>query len=221
MPLSYITHCCYKCWTFTFHPSLIWCNGGTLDANIVLQDSICCIYCNLIICSITMGKTQIVVQTFNLGDTEKNNDSKWKKQSLYQYWHHENLCTCFMSCYTSLPGGGGGGRGGVAVCCSLIAGVSYLNIWKYELLLDHRPNDASHLITVHLDNGILGHNTLCCIWKRHSHGYQAQVCVITCTCVQMLRHPLLWDIIQHRWVATLKEIIWLESLLNINNSTPE
>jgi len=74
-----------------------------------------------------------------------------------------------MSCYTSLPEGGGGrggrgGRGGgVAVWCSLIAGVSYLNIWKYELLLDQRPNDASHLITIHLDHGILGHNTLCCI----------------------------------------------------------
>jgi len=53
--------------------------------------------------------------------------------------------------------------GGVAVCCSLNARVSYLNIRKYELLLDACPYDASHLITIHLDHGILGHNTLCCI----------------------------------------------------------
>ena len=36
----------------------------------MLQDSVCCIYSNLIICSVTVGKTQIVVQTFNLGETE-------------------------------------------------------------------------------------------------------------------------------------------------------
>ena len=168
MSMPYNTCCCHKHWTFTFHPSLIRCNGGTLDANIVLQDSVCCIYCDLIICSITMGKTQIIVQTFNLGDTEQNTDSKWRKQSLYQFWHHRTLCTCFMSCYTSLPGeGGGGGGAGLAVCCSLIASVSYLNIWKYELLLDACPYDASHLVTVHLDYSILGHNTLCwCIWKK-------------------------------------------------------
>jgi hypothetical protein len=59
--------------------------------------------------------------------------------------------------------GRGGGEGEVAVCCTLNVAVSYLNIWKYELLLDARPYDASHLVTVHLDYSILGHNPLSCI----------------------------------------------------------
>lgn len=53
----------------------------------------------------------------------------------------------------------------VAVCCSVTVAVSYLNIWKYQLLLDSRPYNTCHLITIHLDHGILGYDTLCCVWK--------------------------------------------------------
>jgi hypothetical protein len=66
-------------------------------------------------------------------------------------------------------GGGGRGRGGrregrdVQTACRSPTALSYLNIRKYELLLDPCPDDASHLVAVHLDHRILGHNTLCCI----------------------------------------------------------
>jgi hypothetical protein len=134
----------------------------------VLQDSVRCIYRDLIICSVTTGKTQIVVQKFNLANTEQNTDSKQKKQSLTpwnpRYMFHELLHLPSRRRKRRRRRERNIGRGGgVAVSCSRNARVSYLNIWTYELFPDVCPYDAGHLITVHLDHGILGHNTLCCI----------------------------------------------------------
>jgi hypothetical protein len=49
--------------------------------------------------------------------------------------------------------------------------------------------------------------TRCAASERwHSHEYHAQVRVITCTHVHMLRRPIFWDITQHRLVVTLHSL---------------
>jgi hypothetical protein len=53
---------------YTFHPSLVRSDGGTLDAHVVLEDGVRCVYGHLVFSGIAVGQAQVIVQAFDLGE---------------------------------------------------------------------------------------------------------------------------------------------------------
>ena len=112
---------------------------------------------------------------------------------MYLYQHHGTLCTCFMSCYISLPEKRGGeeGRGTqeeeeekekwqfAVLLMQQCHTLTYGNM-SFSLMLAHMMRVIS---SPSISTTAFLATTRCPASERwQSHGYQAQACLITCTC---------------------------------------
>lgn len=50
----------------TFHTLLIWSDGRTLDSYAVLFDGLSSVQGDLVVCLVTVWKTQVIVQTLHI-----------------------------------------------------------------------------------------------------------------------------------------------------------